>query len=105
MAKKRPPKKGPAKAARPVKSLSAKPTKPQKAVARPAARPAGGGPAVVLFTLRDAGASALRFHSDHAELNRARAVAQSLANSPDVADAFVLPGIEIVRRAGQAEAS
>lgn len=105
MAKKRPAKKSPAKAARPSKAAPAKPMKSQKPVARPAARPASGGPAVVLFTLRDAGASALRFHSDHEDLGRARAIAQGLANSPDVADAFVLPGIEIIRRAGQAEAS
>jgi hypothetical protein len=97
MGKKRAPKKKPAKAAKPVKSA--------KPAARPAAKQSGGGSAVVLFTLRDSGASALRFHSDYEELSRARAVAQSLANSPDVADAFVLPGIEIVRRAGQAEAS
>jgi hypothetical protein len=105
MAKKRPVKNAPAKAARPAKPHPAKPLKSQKPAARPAARPPGGSPAVVLFTLRDAGASALRFHSDHTEITRARAVAQSLANSPDVADAFVIPGIEIIRRAGQAEAS
>ena len=97
MAKKRPAKKVPSKAARP-----AKPLKAPKQPARPAARQPGGSPAVVLFTLRDAGASALRFHSDHEEITRARAAAQSLANSPDVADAFVIPGIEIIRRAGEA---
>ena len=96
MAKRRPPKK-PAKAA--------KPSKAAKPAARAAAKPPSGPPAIVLFTLRDSGASALRFHSDHQEISRARAIAQSLANSPDVADAFVLPGIEIVRRAGQPQAS
>lgn len=94
MAKKRPIKKKPAKAAKRAKNA-----------ARPAAKEAAGGAAVVLFTLRDSGASALRFHSDHADITRAKAVAQGLANSPDVADAFILRGVEIVRRAGQAEAS
>jgi hypothetical protein len=97
MAKKRPAPKKPAKAAKPAKS-----SQTQRSVPRPAARPSPGTPAIVLFTLRDAGASALRFHSDHADLSRARAIAQGLANSPDVADAFVLPGIEIIRRAGEA---
>jgi hypothetical protein len=89
MAKKRPLKKKPAKAA-----------KPARTAARPAAKEAGNGAAAVLFTLRDAGASALRFHSDHEDVARARGVAQALANSPDVADAFVIRNIEIVRRAG-----
>jgi hypothetical protein len=96
MAKKRAVPKKPAKNAK-----AAKPAKPAKAAARTAASQSPASGAVVLFTLRDSGASALRFHSEHQELARARGVAQGLANSPDVADAFVVTGVEIVRRAGQ----
>jgi len=79
---------------------AAKPAKPAKTAARTASSQSPATGAVVLFTLRDSGASALRFHSEHQELARARGVAQGLANSPDVADAFVVTGVEIVRRAG-----
>src|SRR5687768_10906932 len=97
MAKKRPTKKKPA---RPAKA--AKPAKAARPASRAAAKPpAASEPAVVLFTLRDAGASSLRYHSDHETLERARGVAQGLANSPDVSEAFVLRGAEIVRRAGE----
>lgn len=96
MAKKRAVPKKPAKTTK-----SAKPAKPAKSAARTAASQPPAAGAVVLFTLRDSGASAVRFHSDHQEVARARGVAQGLANSPDVADAFVVTGVEIVRRAGQ----
>jgi len=96
MAKKRAVPKKPAKAAKTVK-----PAKPAKTAARTAAGQSPAAGAVVLFTLRDSGASAVRFHSDHYEIARARGVAQALANSPDVADAFVLTSVEIVRRIGQ----
>ena len=96
MAKKRAVPKKPAKAAKTVK-----PAKPAKTAARTAASQSPAAGAVVLFTLRDSGASAVRFHSDHYEIARARGVAQALANSPDVADAFVLTSVEIVRRIGQ----
>src|SRR5688572_9528100 len=90
---------------RPVPKRAAKPAKNAKG-ARPAARPIGRTAprqppvtsAVVVFTLRDSGASALRFHSEHEDLSRAKGMALSLANSPDVADAFVLTNVEIVRR-------
>jgi hypothetical protein len=95
MAKKRAAQKKPMKAAK-----ASKPAKPVKSVAKSASKSPAAG-AVVLFTLRDSGASAVRFHSDHEEVGRARGVAQGLANSPDVADAFVVTGVEIVRRAGQ----
>jgi len=95
MAKKRAVPKKPAKNAK-----AAKPAKPAKTAARTASSQSPATGAVVLFTLRDSGASALRFHSEHQELARARGVAQGLANSPDVADAFVVTGVEIVRRAG-----
>ena len=95
MAKKRPAKKKPAKPAKPVKA--AKPAK-SKSAARGRSKPsAPSEPAVVLFTLRDAGASSVRYHSDHESVERARGVAQALANSPDVAEAFILRGAEIIR--------
>jgi hypothetical protein len=96
MAKKRAVPKKPAKATKTVKSA-----KPAKTAARTVASQSPAAGAVVLFTLRDSGASAVRFHSDHQDVARARGVAQGLANSPDVADAFVVTGVEIVRRAGQ----
>jgi hypothetical protein len=102
MAKKRAAQKKPVKtmkAAKPAKP--AKPVKPVKTAARTASSQSPASGAVVLFTLRDSGASAVRFHSDHQDVARAKGVAQGLANSPDVADAFVVTGVEIVRRAGQ----
>lgn len=87
----------PAKAAKPVKAAPravAKAVPKMAPKAAPKADP--GGAAVVLFTLRDSGATALRFHSDHADIGRARAVAQGLANSADVADAFILRNVEIM---------
>jgi hypothetical protein len=95
MAKKRAVLKKPVKAAK-----TAKPAKPTKTAARLTASPSPAAGAVVLFTLRDSGASAVRFHSDHYDIARARGIAQALANSPDVADAFVLTSVEIVRRIG-----
>jgi hypothetical protein len=99
MAKKPAARKKPIKAAKPAKA--AKPSsKPMKPVAKAAPKPASGGSAVVLFTLRDSGASTLRFHSDHFDVERAKGVAIALANSPDVGDAFVVKNVEIVRREG-----
>jgi hypothetical protein len=94
MAKKRPVTK---RAAKPAKR--AKASKPAKALNRSSGQSPGTS-AVVVFTLRDSGASALRFHSEHEDLARAKGMALSLANSPDVADAFVLTNVEIVRRSG-----
>ena len=92
------------------RAAGTKKTKPARS-AKPAARPAasaaaaaaapppGSVPAaVVLFTLRDAGASSLRYHSDHTDIQRARVIATALASSPDIADAFVIRGAEIYRR-------
>jgi hypothetical protein len=93
MAKKRPVPKKPAKSAKPAKA-----GKPMKPAAKSASKLAPGTSAVVVFTLRDSGASALRFHSEHDDVQRAKGMALSLANSPDVADAFVLTNVEIVRR-------
>lgn len=93
MAKKRPTPKKPAKPAN-----SAKASKPARPASRSTSNQAARTSAVVVFTLRDSGASALRFHSEHEDLARAKGMALSLANSPDVADAFVLTNVEIVRR-------
>ena len=93
MAKKRPSPKKPAK--------SAKAAKPPKSAAKPSPKDSlskdSGGAAVVCFTLRDSGATALRFHSEHEQRDRARGTAMALANSPDVADVFVLTGVELFR--------
>jgi hypothetical protein len=88
MAKKRPTPKKSAK--------SAKAAKPAKTAAKPPPKDSGGA-AVVCFTLRDTGATALRFHSEHEQRERARGTAMALANSPDVADVFVLTGVELFR--------
>ena len=94
MAKKRPVPKKAAKAAKSAKAAKAMKVGGKSAPKHP------GISAVVVFTLRDSGASALRFHSEHEDLARAKGMALSLANSPDVADAFVLTNVEIVRRSG-----
>lgn len=94
MAKKRPVKKKPSRPARPAKAAKPAKSKPSARSAPRASAPSE--PAVVLFTLRDAGASSVRYHSDHESVDRARGVAQALANSPDVAEAFVLRA-DIVR--------
>ncbi len=93
MAKKRP---VPKKAAKALKSTKA--GRAIKHAPKPAPKQRPGTSAVVVFTLRDSGASALRFHSEHEDPARAKGMALSLANSPDVADAFVLTNVEIVRR-------
>ena len=104
MSKKPAAKKKPAKPAKPAKAAKIVKAAP-RAVAKPAPKVAPkadpGGAAVVLFTLRDSGATALRFHSDHADIGRARAVAQGLANSADVADAFILRNVEIMHGGNQ----
>src|SRR5262245_36228035 len=93
MAKKRPVPKKTAKTGKAAKS-----GKPVKAAAKSVPKSFPGHSAVVVFPLRDSGASALRFHSEHEDIQRAKGMALSLANSPDVADAFVLTNVEIVRR-------
>src|SRR5262245_11676050 len=91
---------------RPIPKKAAKPARPAKAAkaAKSSGKQGSNGPAgpsaVVVFTLRDSGASALRFHSEHQDLSRAKGIALSLANSPDVADAFVLHNVEVVRQRG-----
>jgi hypothetical protein len=98
-AKKKSIKAKPAKASK--SNRPSKPSRPMKPAAKSAPKPAAGGSAVVLFTLRDSGASTLRFHSDHFDVERAKGVAIALANSPDVGDAFVVKNVEIVRPEGQ----
>jgi|GEM_PF-6069898 hypothetical protein len=95
MAKKRP---VPKKAAKSIKA--AKTAKAAKSAGKSGANGPAGPSAVVVFTLRDSGASALRFHSEHQDMQRAKGIALALANSPDVADAFVLHNVEVVRRSG-----
>src|SRR5688500_9733628 len=93
MAEKRPAPKKPEKSPKAAKSA--------KEAAKPATKDTGSknssAAAVVCFTLRDTGATSLRFHIEHEERERARGTAMVLANSPDVADVFVLTGVELFR--------
>lgn len=89
MAKKRTAQKKPAK--------PAKVSKPGKQAASASSSKSPAASAIVLYTLRDTGASTVRFHSEHSDVNRAMGTAFSLANSPDVSDTFVLRNVEVVR--------
>jgi hypothetical protein len=92
MAKKQTAQKKPAKAA--------KVSKHTKKPATKGSSPLPSASAIVLYTLRDTGASTVRFHSEHQDVNRALGTAFSLANSPDVSDTFVLRNVEVIRPFG-----
>jgi hypothetical protein len=83
------------KAKKPAKASSAKAPAPKK-TAKPAPAPEVASQAVVLYELRDQ-AGTIRYHSDHTDVQRARFAARILANSPDVGQAWVIPGVEVVR--------
>jgi hypothetical protein len=82
------------KAKKPVKASAAK-SLPKRAAKAPPA-PEVASQAVVLYELRDQ-AGTIRYHSDHTDVQRARFAARILANSPDVGQAWVIPGVEIIR--------
>ncbi|MDX1945714.1 MAG: hypothetical protein SFU86_09985 [Pirellulaceae bacterium] len=88
MAKKKPKK--------PVKKPAPKHS-PAKSAAKPTPPPPPGSEALVLYELRDQ-AGMVRYHSDHADLNRARGTAMMLANSPDVGQCWIVQNVEVVRR-------
>jgi hypothetical protein len=87
------------------KAAAKKPTpRPLKAAAKGPPRgpdkstpPAADQQALVLYELQ--GLAGIRFHSDHDEVVQARRAAAMLVNSPDVAHAWVLRNVEIVRGA------
>jgi hypothetical protein len=84
MAKKKP--KPPAKkpAARPPVKQKAPPPPPPPTI-------------VVFYELR--GVTGVRFHSEHAEPIRAQIAARHLISSPDVDQAWIIKGVEVLRAA------
>jgi hypothetical protein len=51
---------------------------------------------VVFFEL--SGVSGVRFHGEYADIERARLAARSLVFSPDVAQAWIMQDLEIIRK-------
>jgi hypothetical protein len=51
---------------------------------------------VVFFEL--SGVAGVRFHDEFADVDRARLAARALVSSPDVAHAWVLQNLEIIRK-------
>ena len=83
------------------KKLAKKPAaKAPPAKAAPVKSGATSSPAtqvLVFYELRDQ-AGMVRYHSDHADVNRARGTATMLANSPDVGQSWIIQNVEVVRR-------
>jgi hypothetical protein len=76
----------------PAKKPAARPAAKQKAPPPPPA------PTIVVFyELR--GLTGVRYHSEHAEVARAQIAARHLISSPDVDQAWIIKGVEIVRAA------
>jgi hypothetical protein len=51
---------------------------------------------VVFFEL--SGVSGVRFHGEYADIERARLAARSLVLSPDVAQAWIMDNLDIIRK-------
>lgn len=80
----------------PVKKPTAKTTSPTKGKPAPAAAPPP--PTIVVFyELR--GLTGVRFHSEHADPARAQIAARHLISSPDVDQAWIIKGVEVLRAA------
>jgi len=71
-----------------------KPPAKKKAAAKVEAPPT----IVVFYELRDV--ASVRYHSEHADIVRARIAAQTLVTSPDVNQAWIVRDVEIVRSPG-----
>jgi hypothetical protein len=91
------------KKVKPAKKAAAKKPTPAKGPP-PKTQPRGLGKstpaaanqqALVLYELN--GLAGVRFHSDHDDVVQARRAAAMLVNSPDVAQAWVLREVEILR--------
>jgi hypothetical protein len=78
------------KAKKPVRKQAPK----TKLAAKPAPEPL---PKVVVFFELN-GVAGVRFHGEYADADRARLAARSLVSSPDVAHAWILQDLEIVRK-------
>jgi len=68
----------------------------KKRPSKPAAPVAAAPKIVVFFELSDV--AGVRFHSEFADIERARIAAKSLVSSPDVAQAWIVRDLEIVRK-------
>jgi hypothetical protein len=80
----------------PAKKPSPKATSQAKGKSAPAAAPPP--PTIVVFyELR--GVTGVRFHSEHAEPIRAQIAARHLISSPDVDQAWIIKGVEVLRAA------
>jgi len=67
----------------------------KKRSSKPAAPVEAPPQVVVFFELRDV--AGVRFHGEFADIQRARIAAKSLVSSSDVAQAWILRDLEIVR--------
>jgi len=76
--------------------------KSAKSVKRPAAKreqppaPQPEPKVVVFFEL--SGVAGVRFHDEFVDIDRARLAARALVSSPDVAHAWVIQNLEIIRK-------
>jgi hypothetical protein len=85
-----------------AKQRAKKPAKPgkQRAAKRqqpPPQKESVPEPKVVVF-FELSGVAGVRFHDEFADVERARLAARALVSSPDVAHAWVLQNLEIIRR-------
>jgi hypothetical protein len=83
-----------------IRKSAAKPAAPAKRApaAKAAAQPVAVPSVVVFFELRDV--AGVRFHGEYVDIERARIAARALVSSPDVAQAWILRDLEIVRKPG-----
>jgi hypothetical protein len=77
-----------------VKKAAKRASKRSAAKREPAAEAV---PKVVVF-FEMSGVAGVRFHGEYADIERARLAARSLVVSPDVAQAWILDGLEIIRK-------
>ncbi len=75
---------------RTVKKQPKRPATKQKATAE-------AEPKVVVF-FELSGVAGVRFHGEYADIDRARLAARSLVLSPDVAQAWIVDDLEIIRK-------
>jgi hypothetical protein len=78
-----------------AKKKAAKKAPRKRAV--PKAEPAEAVPKVVVF-FELSGVAGVRFYGEFVEIERARMAARSLVLSPDVAQAWIMQDLEIVRK-------
>ena len=81
-----------------AKKKAKKVARKQPAKTKPAAKPAPEPPPTVVVFYELSGVAGVRFLGEYADNDRARLAARSLVSSPDVAQAWILQDLEIVRK-------